>query len=188
MKYSLAIAFLAVTVTSLSAVGCTNDVTGSGEGENGTAAGADEGGGNQGGQGGSGAGAQGVGGQGGGTIDANTRYVPEQDPTKAQQIAARMWKTMTSAPCWYMQGSTYNYSFSGINDYRYAGYETTAGQIGLNSAGSFGGYDAADVLIGGSQYWIGVADSKTIAIAFIHDNGAFVYNWFKAANPGDYCV
>ena len=30
-------------------------------------------------------------------------------------------------------------ALSGVNDYRYSGYETTSGQIVLSSAGSFGG-------------------------------------------------
>ena len=123
-----------------------------------------------------------------GGIDANTRYVVEPDQAKAQQIAARMWSIMTAAPCWYAQSSTYNYSFSGTNDYRYAGYETTAGQVGVNSLGAFGGYDAADVQISSTQYWIGIADAKTMAISFIHTNGALVTTWYTAAAQGQLCV
>jgi hypothetical protein len=99
-----------------------------------------------------------------------------------------MWSIMTAAPCWYAQKSTNNYSFSGVNDYRYAGYETTAGQIGVTSFGTFGGYDAADVVISGSQYWIGIGDARTLAISFIHSNGAFVTTWYTAASPGEVCV
>jgi hypothetical protein len=124
----------------------------------------------------------------GGAVDANTRYIAEQDTTKAQEIVSRMWGILTAAPCWYMQNSTNNYSFSGVNDYRYAGYETTSGQVGLNSVGTFGGYDAADVVISQTQYWIGIADAQTIGISFIHDNGKVVTNWFHAAAPGQYCV
>jgi hypothetical protein len=124
----------------------------------------------------------------GGPVDASTRYLPEQDPAKAEQIRVRMWGIMTAAPCWTMKNSTNNYSFSGVNNYRYAGYETTAGQIILNSTGSFGGYDMADVTISSTRYWIGVYDSRTIAFSFVHDNGALVTNWFFAASPGQACV
>ncbi len=87
-----------------------------------------------------------------------------------------------------MQNSNDNYTFSGVNDYRYAGYETTAGQVGLNSVGTFGGYDMADVTISRTQYWIGIYDAKTIAMSFVHDNGKLVTNWFIAAAPGQYCL
>lgn len=134
-------------------------------------------------------GATGFNGGTGGTVDANTRYVPEQDPAKGQQIATRMWSILTAAQCWTLQGSSNNYTFSGANDYRYAGsYETTSGQIGLSSVGSFGGYDMADVTISGTEYWIGIKDAQTIALTFVHDDGALVTNWYSAAASGSYCV
>jgi hypothetical protein len=121
-------------------------------------------------------------------IDANTRYVPEQDATKAQAIATRMWGILTGAQCWHRQNSNDNYSFSGVNDYRYAGYETTAGQIGVNSIGTFGGYDMADIQISHTQYWIGIYDERTFAMSFIHDNGKLVVNWYIASTPGQVCL
>lgn len=122
----------------------------------------------------------------GGPIDASTRYIPEQDPTRAEQIRQRMWATMTAAPCWVMKNTTTNYSFSGVNSYRYVGYETTAGQLQLNSVGSFGGYDTADVYIGSTQYWINVVDAQTIVISSVY-NGSLVTNYFFAVAPGTQC-
>ena len=131
-----------------------------------------------------GAGDQGSSGQ---TIDPNASYVAEQDPAKAQEIAKRMWGVLTAPPCWIMHNSTDNYSFSGVNDYRYAGYETTAGQVGLNSTGGFGGHDAADVNIAYGEYWIVIYDANTITISFLHD-GSLATNSYTAAAPGEYCV
>lgn len=121
-------------------------------------------------------------------VDANTRYVPAQDPTERQQIVSRMWATLTAAQCWHMQGSNDNYTFSGVNDYRYAGYETTAGQVGLISVGTFGGYDMAEIQISSTQYWLGIADAQTMVMSFVHDNGKLVTNWYTAAAPGSYCL
>lgn len=113
-------------------------------------------------------------------INANTRYTPESDQTKATEIAQRMWATLTSHKCWYLRGSSNNYSFSGSNDYRYAGtIDTYAGQIGLISAGKYGTYDAADIMINGEEQWIGIYDSQTMAIAKIY-NGQWLFNWYDA--------
>ncbi|MBS2016039.1 MAG: hypothetical protein JST00_24375 [Deltaproteobacteria bacterium] len=120
-------------------------------------------------------------------IDSNTTYVAEQDAAKANEIASRMWTTMTSAQCWYMKGSTNNYSFSGYLQYRYAGYETTAGQLVVSSVGKFGPYDAADVVIGSSQYWIGVVDAQTLVMSTFY-NGQLVSNAYIAVGPGGQCV
>ncbi|HUS67566.1 MAG TPA: hypothetical protein VMZ28_23685 [Kofleriaceae bacterium] len=122
----------------------------------------------------------------GGPIDASTRYIPEPDPAKAEQIRQRMWAIMTAVPCWVMKNTTTNYSFSGVNDYRYVGYETTAGQIQLNSIGSFGGYDTADVTISSTQYWINIVDAGTIVISSLY-NGSLVSNTFFAVPPGQQC-
>lgn len=120
-------------------------------------------------------------------FDGNATYVAEADQAKAQEIGNRMWATMTAAPCWYMKGSTTNYSFSGYLQYRYAGYETTSGQLGVSSVGKYGEYDAADVMIGGTQYWIGVYDSQTLVIGSIN-NGGLVTNVYIAVGPGGQCV
>lgn len=120
-------------------------------------------------------------------FDGNAQYQAEADQAKANEIAQRMWTTMTSAPCWYMKGSTNNYSFSGYLQYRYAGYETTAGQIGVNSIGKYGEYDAADVMINGTQYWIGVYDSQTLVFGSFY-NGGLVTNVYVAVGPGGQCV
>lgn len=122
-----------------------------------------------------------------GGLDPNTAYVAEQDQAKASEIGNRMWATMTSAPCWYLKGSTNNYSFSGYLGYRYAGYETTSGTLGVNSIGKFGEYDAADVMIGSSQYWIGVYDAQTLVISSFQ-NGGLVTNVYIAVGPGGQCV
>ncbi len=121
-------------------------------------------------------------------VHSDPRYIPEQNPTKARAITMRMWGILTAAKCWHRQGSSDNYTFSGVNNYRYAGYETTAGQIGLNSVGAFGGHDMADVMISHTRYWIGIANARTIAMSFIHDNGRLVTNWFTAATPSQHCV
>lgn len=120
----------------------------------------------------------------GGTVDANTRYVPEQDQAKAQEIVVRMWTQLTTVGCWYMKGSTNNYSFSGANNYRYAGYETTAGQVTPVSAGTFGGYDMAEVMINGTTYWVGIADAQNMAMSSVF-NGKLITNWYTAS---DRCI
>lgn len=116
----------------------------------------------------------------GGAVDANTRYVAEPDQAKAQQIVVRMWTTLASQGCWYMQGSTNNYSFSGMNDYRYAGYETTSGQVTPVSGGAFGGYDMAEVMIRDNQLWVGIYDAQNMAISQVY-NGKLTTNWYKAS-------
>ena len=120
-------------------------------------------------------------------FDGSTQYLAEADAAKANEIAQRMWTTMTSAQCWYMKGTTNNYSFSGYLNYRYAGYETTAGTLGVNSIGKFGEYDAADVVIGSSQYWIGVYDAQTLVMSSMF-NGQLVTNVYIAVGPGGQCV
>lgn len=120
-------------------------------------------------------------------VDASTQYAPEADPTKAQEIANRMWQVMTSQPCFYMTNSTYNYSFWGNLQYKYSGYETTSGTIRVSSVGKFGPYDMADVEIGSTQYWIGVADERTLVISFFYEGG-LRSNAFIAPGPGGQCV
>jgi len=119
-------------------------------------------------------------------FDGSTQYVAEADTAKSNEIAQRMWTTMTSAACWVMKGTTNNYSFSGYLQYRYVGYETTAGTLGVNSIGKFGEYDAADVVIGSSQYWIGVYDAQTLVMSSMY-NGQLMTNVFIAVGPGGQC-
>lgn len=177
---------LAVAVAGLS-VGCAVPVDGVGAGR-GSTTGTDTGNtatgaGREDAKGGAAAGA------GGGLqgVDANTQYVAEADQAKAQEIAQRMWQVMTSQPCFYMTNSTYNYSFWGNLQYRYSGYETTSGTIRVSSVGKFGPYDMADVEIGSTQYWIGVADDKTLVISFFYEGG-LRSNAFIAPGPGGQCV
>lgn len=167
------------------AVGCTNATTGtdsttqagSGQNGDGTGNGANNANGTGNGNGTAGAAANP---QQDAAINANTQYVPEPDQTKATEIVTRMWTTLTSHKCWYLRGSTNNYSFSGVNDYRYAGtVDTYAGQIGLVSAGKYGPYDAADIMINGEEQWLGIYDSQTMAIAKIY-NGQWMVNWYVA--------
>lgn len=119
-------------------------------------------------------------------FDGSTQYIAEADTAKSNEIAQRMWTTMTSAPCWVMKNTSYHYSFSGYLEYRYVGYETTAGTLGVNSIGKFGQYDAADVVIGSSQYWIGVYDSQTLVMSSMY-NGQLMTNVFTAVGPGGQC-
>lgn len=182
------VAVLGVVMMGMGAVGCTNATTGTdsttqaGSGQNGN------GNGNGTGDGTTNGNANGANGTPGAAatpqqdaaINANTQYVPEPDQTKATEIATRMWTTLTSHKCWYLRGSTNNYSFSGVNDYRYAGtVDTYAGQIGLISAGKYGPYDAADIMINGEEQWLGIYDSQTMAIAKIY-NGQWMINWYVA--------
>lgn len=179
------VAVLGVVMMGLCAVGCTNATTGtdsttqagSGQNGDGTGNGANNANGAGNGNGTAGAAANP---QQDAAINANTQYVPEPDQTKATEIATRMWTTLTSHKCWYLRGSTNNYSFSGVNDYRYAGtVDTYAGQIGLVSAGKYGPYDAADIMINGEEQWLGIYDSQTMAIAKIY-NGQWMVNWYVA--------
>ncbi len=180
-------AVLVVMAATAFGVGCNVPVDGQrptgGSAETG---GAQNGGGNQNG------GAQNGGAQAGGEgalkgVDASTQYAPEADAGKAQEIANRMWQVMTSQPCFYMTNSTYNYSFWGNLQYRYSGYETTSGTIRVSSVGKFGPYDMADVEIGSTQYWIGVADERTLVISFFYEGGLRT-NAFIAPGPGGQCV
>lgn len=184
MKKTTTLAGVVLVAMTAFGVGCTVPLQAPGDGSGlggGTAAGQQGAGGAQQGAGGA------QGGQGAG-VDANTRYAAETDATKANAIVTRMWAVMTGSPCFYMTNSTYNYSFFGNAEYRYSGYETTSGQIGLVSAGKFGPYDMAEAQIGGTRYWIGVADAKTLVISFVHDNGKLVTNHFIAVEQGRPCV
>lgn len=184
-------AVLAMVAAAAFGAGCTAPVDLGGVNQKaGTAEGAN-GGGNGGGNG-AGSGAANGGGNGAANggfagVDASTQYVPEADASKAQEIANRMWQVMTSQPCFYMTNSTYNYSFSGNLQYKYSGYETTSGTIRVSSVGKFGPYDMADVEIGSTQYWIGVADERTLVISFFYEGGLRT-NAFIAPGPGGQCV
>jgi hypothetical protein len=113
-------------------------------------------------------------------INASTVYVAETDPTKANEIVVRMWTLLTSnGGCWYMRGSSDNYLFYGYNNYRYSGYETTAGTVGNISAGKYGPYDAAQVMISSREHYVGIYDDNNMAIAQQHFNGEWFMNWYE---------
>jgi hypothetical protein len=93
---------------------------------------------------------------GGGIFDPNLpadTFVSETDPAKRDKIIADIWKVLASPACWDASfvgpatpsGTAANVSqfiFSGQYQYRYHGFETYAGYIGLQDAGTYRGKPA----------------------------------------------
>jgi hypothetical protein len=109
-------------------------------------------------------------------------YVVANDSSVQNRIAGTVWRQLLSAPCWTLQGSTNNYSFSQPSQYRYAGTsDTYAGNVSIQSAGTYGDKNAAQLVLRDDVQIIVLLSATEFALAFEY-NGSWVINTFVASN------
>lgn len=174
---------------ALSAVGCTNETTGT----NGTNAGGvkegatrDENG-DTGGNGGDGTGDVTQGGTGGtGGTSQTGAYVQVDSQSEQQQIGNQLWALLTSAPCWYMEGTSTNYSFYGSYQYTYAGLsaDRSGGTIGVMSIGRYDAKPAAVVQMSYDTWLLVGIDAQTFTLGKYLNGQPYIEVYRANLGPG----
>jgi hypothetical protein len=116
-------------------------------------------------------------------LGGDRTFRAENDPAEQQRIAEDLWRVLASAQCWeatenYMQ----QYQFYGQLQFRYSGFDTWAGTIGVYSVGWYGGAPAALISTWTEEpEGIAILSDTQIVHAITHIDGSLIVHEYVAS-------